>query len=98
MLPQERKMVERLADQPFTLLGINSDESRSALKKTLKEENIPWPNIFDGPPGEGPIAKRWNVHSWPTLYLLDHTGTIRHRDLRDEEMEKAVMELLEKVP
>jgi hypothetical protein len=98
MLPHEREMVQRLESKPFTLLGINSDKSRSALEKTLEDETITWPNIHDGSPGKGKIANRWNVHGWPTIYVLDHTGTIRHRDLRDEELEKAVVKLLARVP
>jgi len=97
MLPHERKMVKRLADKPFTLLGINSDKSRSALKKILKNENITWSNIYDGPAGKGKIANRWNVQSWPTTFILDHTGKIRYRDLRDEAMEKAVVKLLKDI-
>lgn len=98
MIPHEREMVKRLADKPFTLLGINSDESRSALKKIMDEQKITWPSIWDGQPGKGKIANHWNVSGWPTIYVLDHTGKIRHRDLRDEELEKAVVELLKKVP
>ena len=33
MIPHEREMVKRLAKQPFTLLGINSDDSREVLAK-----------------------------------------------------------------
>ncbi len=84
MLPHEREMVQRLADKPFTLLGINSDESRSALRKIIEDEKITWPNIYGGPPGENAIAKKWNVTGWPTIYILDHEGVIRYRDLRDE--------------
>lgn len=91
-------MVHKLANEPFTLLGINSDRSRSALKKILEEQKITWPNIYDGTPGRGEIASRWNVRGWPTIYVLDHEGVIRYRDLRDKRLEKAVMELLEKVP
>jgi hypothetical protein len=98
MLPHERDMVKRLANEPFTLLGINSDESRSALEKILKDENITWPNIYGGPPKENKIARTWNVMGWPTIYILDHEGIIRHRDLRDEDMENAVVELLKKAP
>jgi len=98
MLPLEREMVNRLKDKPFTLLGINSDQSRSALKKILNDENIAWPNIFDGPAGQGPIAEQWNVHSWPTIYILDHEGVIRCRDPNDQELEKAVDDLLKKIP
>ena len=90
-------LVERLKDQPFTLLGINSDSSRSALKKTMEDEKITWPNIYDGPKGEGKIACQWNVYGWPTIYILDHEGIIRHKDLRDDDMEKAVNELLKKM-
>jgi hypothetical protein len=98
MLPHEREMVKRLADQPFTLLGINSDSSRSALKEILEDEEITWPNIYNGPPGQGEIANRWNVHGWPTIYILDHEGIIRHRGLRNEAMEEAVVELIRKIP
>ena len=94
MLPHERELVKKLEGKPFTLLGINSDGSRSALKDIIEKEKINWPNIFDESPGTGPIAKRWNVHGWPTIYILDKQGKIRHKNLRDEEMEKAVMKLL----
>ncbi len=98
MLPHERELVAALADQPFELVGINSDESRSALEKIVAEQQITWRNAFDGPAGKGPLACRWNVFSWPTIYVLDHQGVIRYRDLRDAELERAVRELLAAVP
>lgn len=94
MLPSEREMVQRLKDKPFTLLGINSDSSRSALEKTIKDERITWPNIYDGVAGEGGIAKQWNVYSWPTLYILDHEGVIRYKGLGENDIGPAVDELL----
>jgi peroxiredoxin len=97
MLPQEREMVQRLADKPFTLLGINSDQSRSALKKIIDEQRITWPQVFDGGT-RGPIAKQWNVKSWPTVYVIDQQGIIRFRNVRGEALEKAVNSLLGKGP
>ena len=41
MYPHERSLVKRLADKPFTLLGINSD----ANKKQLKQEASEWARI-----------------------------------------------------
>jgi hypothetical protein len=98
LIPHERELVARLADKPFTFLGINSDPSRSALQQIIAEQKINWPNIPDGPAGQGKIARQWNVYSWPTIYVLDHEGVIRHRDLQKEGLEKAVVELLKKVP
>lgn len=97
MIPHEREMVKRLKDKPFTLLGINSDGSRSTLKKILKEQNITWPNICGGKPSKNKIAAAWNVHGWPTIYVIDHEGIIRYKDLRGKDLEDAVVKLLKKV-
>lgn len=93
MLPHEKALVQRLADQPFALLGINSDGDADDVKKILAERQITWRQAIDVDTG-GPLATKWNVNGWPTIYVLDAKGVIRYRDVRDDEMEKAVMTLL----
>ncbi len=93
MLPHERSLVKRLQDEPFALLGINSDGDGESVSKRLAEAKITWRNAIDDNPG-GPLATKWNVNGWPTIYIIDAKGVIRYRDLRDEEMEEAVMKLL----
>ncbi len=94
MLPHEKELVERLKDKPFALLGINSDGSAEQLKKILADNAITWRQAVDEST-EGPLATKWNVHGWPTIYVLDSKGVIRHRDLRGQELEDAVLKLLE---
>ncbi len=92
-------MVERLADQPFTLLGVNADEmSRSALKKRLAEAGVTWPQIMDG--GKHEIAWRWNVLYYPRMFIIDQQGVIRVRAslLKPDEIERKVRELLAPSP
>ena len=96
MIPHEKKLVELLKDKPFALIGINSDGDREKLNKILKEQGITWRHAVDGSTS-GPIATRWNVHGWPTIYILDAKGVIRYRDLRDQQMEDAVQSLLKEV-
>lgn len=93
MLPHEKALVERLKDKPFALIGINSDGDAAAVKKILADQGITWRNAIDGST-EGPWASQWNVQGWPTIYVLDAKGVIRYRDVRDEEMEQAVLTLL----
>jgi hypothetical protein len=93
MYPHERSLVKRLADKPFALLGINSDEDRDELKSVLEKESITWPSWFDGGT-EGPIAKKWNIHGWPTIYVLDHKGVIRFKGPREKALDEAVDTLL----
>jgi hypothetical protein len=93
MLPHERSLVKRLQSQPFALLGINSDGDAKTVKEILKKHEITWRQAIDGTTS-GPLATKWNVHGWPTIYVLDAKGVIRYRDVREEEMDKAVDTLL----
>lgn len=93
MLPHERALVKRLEKEPFALIGINSDGPADELKKILAEQAITWRQAVDVST-DGPWATRWNVQGWPTIYVLDAKGVIRYRDVRDEEMDRAVEALL----
>ena len=96
MLPHEKTLVKRLKDEPFALIGINSDGDAEKVKKILKEQEIPWRQAIDETTG-GPWATKWGVQGWPTIYVLDHKGVIRFKDVRDEDMDKAVNQLLDEL-
>ena len=78
MLPHERALVERLKNEPFALIGINSDGPADVARKRFEEEDIAWRNAIDETP-MGPWATQWNVSGWPTLYLIDAEGIIREK-------------------
>lgn len=94
MLPHERQLMEKYADRPFTILGINVDDTLAGFKKTMKKEKITWPTIYDGSPQVRKIAKKWRVRSFPTIYVIDHKGLIRHKDLMPFQLESAVNNLV----
>ena len=94
MYPHERSLVKRLAGEPFALIGVNSDRDREALKQTLLTENISWRSFWNGGGTSGPISTRWNVASWPTIYVIDAEGKIRFKNVRGEKMDEAVDSLL----
>ena len=96
MYPHERSLVKRLEGKPFALLGINSDP-KERLRQAMKRENITWRSWWDGGNTRGPIAKAWNVKGWPTIYVLDHKGVIRYREVRGKSMDEAVDTLLKEL-
>jgi thioredoxin family protein len=96
MIPHEKALVERLKDKPFALVGINSDLHDEAFRKRLKDLGITWRSAMEGSTN-GPIATRWNVKGWPTIYVLDAKGVVRYRDVRDKAMDEAVDALLKEM-
>ena len=97
MYPHERSLVKRLAGQPFALIGINSDRDREALKKVMKKQGITWRSFWNGGSTQGPISSAWNVRGWSTIYVLDHNGVIRYKNVRGEKMDVAVDALLAEI-
>jgi hypothetical protein len=98
MYPHERSLVKRLADKPFVLLGINSDTKAAELRRVLEKEQITWRSWWNGPQGtNGPLSRKWNVHSWPTTYVLDSKGVIRYKNVRGEKMDEAVDKLIKEM-
>jgi len=98
MYPHERSLVKRLEGKPFALLGINSDRDRDQLKKdVLPKENITWRSFWNGGSTDGPISRAWNVHSWPTIYVIDAKGVIRYKNTREKAMDDAVDTLLKEM-
>ena len=87
-----------LAAEPFALLGVNSDGDAAKVKSIMAGEGLTWRNAIDGSTN-GPWASAWNIHGWPTLFLLDKDGVIRAREgLRGDEMLPAVRKLLDQKP
>jgi len=97
MYSHERSLVKRLANKPFALIGVNSDSSRDELSEVLKQKNLTWRSFFDGGGIGGPIATRWGVRGWPTIYVIDHKGVIRYKGVRGGDLDHAVDTLLAEV-
>jgi len=94
MYPHERSLVSKLKDKPFVILGINSDQDRKQLKETMEKEQITWRSFWDGGSTNGPIATQWNVHGWPSLYLVDAKGVIRDKNVGFKDMDHLIDQLV----
>jgi thiol-disulfide isomerase/thioredoxin len=91
MVPHERALVERYADKPFAIVGINGDTLAEENRKVTGADG----KVIDDTErvkaalekhkmtwrsfrsGQHGLAAEWNVRSWPTAYLIDHRGIIR---------------------
>lgn len=75
LYPHEAELSTKLRDKPFAVVGVNSDEPK-VLRAAIDREKFSFRWFADGST-RGPISSQWNVESWPMIYVLDKSGTIR---------------------
>jgi len=72
-MPYLKSLRQKYHGQGFDILGISSDIKLSDLNKFIKEESIPWQQIFDP---EGSAAEPYNVMYIPYSVLIGRDGKI----------------------
>ena len=93
-VPNERELVERLKGKPFALLGVDCEPNKETARSVMARERMTWPNWYDGAPGEGPIARRYHIRGYPSIFVLDAKGVIRSRGgVYDEFVDKLLEEM-----
>ncbi len=93
-VPHGRSLVESYQDQPFTLLGVNTDAAADDLAQRTQDKKISWRSFADGSPS-GPISTQWGVKAFPSTFLIDHEGVVRGVDLKGDELTAEIDRLLE---
>lgn len=93
MLPSERDLVQRLKDEPFALVGIDTDDDKERFKQLAKEQKVTWKVSWQGSK-RGPLAIEWGIQSFPTTFVLDAQGVIRNVYFQAADVGPAVDALL----
>ena len=95
--PYQRQMLENFGAEPFAIVAVSSDKDPEKAKQAKIDNELPYPAWFDGGGTRGPIATRWGVTGWPTVYIMDPEGRIRFVGRRHEETELAARYLLDEM-
>lgn len=97
MLPEERSLLEDFKGESFAIVGVNGD-SKDKLKELVKDGTTTWRNFTNKQEDGRVISKEWAVKAWPTIYILDHKGVIRHKaGLHGESLKKAIKDLIAEI-
>ena len=94
-LPDVIDVYKQYHAQGLEIVGISLDRSERDMERFLKENpDMDWPQVYDGKYWDAEVGVLYGVDSIPYALLLDGAGTIRYRDLRGDELGKAVAQLL----
>ncbi|MHC4085379.1 MAG: redoxin domain-containing protein [Planctomycetota bacterium] len=93
-LPNVLDTYSKYHDDGFEIIGISLDSSRERLEKFIEENDMPWPQYFDGKGWDNEISTGFGIRSIPSTFLLDGQGIVRHVNLRGSALEQAVADIL----
>ena len=97
--PSDRDLVAKYQGRPFALLGVDCKDTREAAQQVIAAEHVTWPNFYDGDgqDGDGPIGKSYHIRGYPSSFVIDAQGIIRHKHLIGPALDAAVAKLIDEV-
>jgi peroxiredoxin len=92
--PNVVKAYHKFKDKNFTVLGVSLDNNRAPWLKAIKSDNLDWTQVSDLKGWYNEAAAKYNVQSIPQNFLIDPSGKIIAKNLRGEDLESRLCELL----
>lgn len=93
-MPNVIDVYNKYHSKGFEIVGVSLDKDLDAMNEYIKENKMTWRQIADGEGWNSEFAIFYNIKSIPATFLIDRNGVIRYTNLRGEELEKAVEELI----
>ncbi len=85
---------KKFNDKGFQILGVSLDRDKDAWLKAIKDDNLTWLHVSDLKYWNNAASQLYGVMSIPSNVLLDKNGVIIGRDLRGEDLNKKLEEVL----
>lgn len=92
--PNVVKSFNKFKDKNFTVLGVSLDQHKEPWVKAIDLDKLAWTHVSDLQFWNNAVAQQYHVQSIPQNFLIDPNGKIIAKDLRGEELDKKLCELL----
>ncbi len=93
-MPNVIKAYKTYKDKGFAIVGVSLDNDGKSWRNAIKTLGIPWPQISDLKGWNSAGAAAYNIKAIPATVLINQKGEIIAKDLRGEDLEKKLSEVL----
>lgn len=90
------KTHEKFKNKNFTVLGVSLDEDREKWLAAIKKDELTWTQVSDLKGWENEVAMKYKITAIPRNLLLGPDGKILAKDLRGDDLDNKLEELLGK--
>lgn len=94
-MPNVVAAYDKYKNKGFEIYGVSLDQSKDKWIEAIKKDGITWPQVSDLKFWECEAAKLYNVQGIPFTVLIDKEGKIIAMNLRGEELDKKLAEILQ---
>ncbi len=92
--PNVVKAYQQFHEKGFDIYAISLDQKRDNWLKAIKDDNLTWTQVSILEGWKAPAVKEYGVMSIPANVLVDPNGVIVGRNLRGEDLDAKLHELL----
>ncbi|WP_247679992.1 MULTISPECIES: TlpA disulfide reductase family protein [Chitinophaga] len=92
--PNVVKAYNKYKGKNFTILGVSLDDNRERWLQAISHDGLAWTQVSDLRGWGNEVAVQYGIQSIPSNFLVDPAGKIVARNLRGEELEAKLEELL----
>lgn len=94
--PNVVKAYNTFKDKNFTVLGVSLDKPGEKAKwlQAIKDDGLTWTHVSDLKWWDNAAAKMYGIRGIPANYLIDPTGKIIAKNIRGEELQAKLAEVL----
>ena len=95
-MPNVKRVYNSYKDEGFDIIGISLDTDEARLRNYLKENDIPWRQIFSGKGWQSPVSQQYDIRAIPAPWLIARDGTLISNRARGDALEQLVADALKK--
>lgn len=94
--PNVVKAFNKYKEKGFTILGVSLDQPNAKERwlKAIKDDQLAWTQVSDLQYWKNAVAIQYGVQAIPQNFLIDPAGKIVAKNLRGEDLDKKLDELL----
>lgn len=92
--PNVVKAYNKYKDKNFTILGVSLDDNRDRWLRAISQDDLHWTQVSDLRGWGNEVAVQYGIQSIPSNFLVSPDGKIIARNLRGEELEAKLQEVL----
>jgi peroxiredoxin len=93
-MPNVVKAYAKFKSKGFEIYGVSLDQEKDRWLEAIAKDGMTWPQVSDLKQWQSEVVPLYSIQSIPYTILLDKEGKILAKNLRGEDLEKKLAEVL----